>query len=51
MLSIGTPAEHRHTTLHLLTTIANVHENLGVRRQIFFHYISENYQREDVEPL
>nr|XP_045602296.1 tuberin-like isoform X2 [Procambarus clarkii] len=51
LLSEMCPAEQRHTTLQMLTTLVSTHENLGVMRQVFFEYISKNYQHEEIEHM
>nr|XP_045602485.1 tuberin-like [Procambarus clarkii] len=51
LLSLTCPAEHRHTTLQMLTTLTAGHDRLGPMRHVFFNYISDNYQREDTKPI
>ncbi|XP_045114580.1 tuberin-like isoform X4 [Portunus trituberculatus] len=45
------PAEHRHTTLHMLTTLAAGHDRLGPMRHVFYDYIAKNYLHEDTKPI
>ncbi|XP_071526636.1 tuberin-like [Panulirus ornatus] len=51
LLALTCPAEHRHTTLQMLTTLAYGHDRLGPMRHVFFNYISDNYQHEDIKPI
>lgn len=51
LLSLPCPAEHRHTTLQMLTILAAGHDRLGPMRHVFYNYIVENYQREDTKPI
>ncbi|XP_050694251.1 tuberin-like isoform X2 [Eriocheir sinensis] len=51
LLSLPCPAEHRHTTLQMLTTLAAGHDRLGPMRHVFYNYIVENYQLEDTRHI
>lgn len=53
LLSLTSPAEHRHATLQMLTTLtaAHAHDRLGAMRHVFYNYIAENYQQEEIRPM
>ncbi|KAG0720159.1 Tuberin [Chionoecetes opilio] len=51
LLCLPCPAEHRHTTLQMLTTLTAGHDRLGPMRHVFYNYIADNYQREDTKPI
>lgn len=51
LLSVTSSVEQRHTTLQMLTTLAAAHDRLGHMRHVFYNYVAENYQHEDVKPM
>ncbi|KAK7072510.1 hypothetical protein SK128_014842, partial [Halocaridina rubra] len=51
LLALSSPTEHRHTTLQMLTTLTAAHDRLGHMRHVFFNYIVENYQQEEIKPM
>lgn len=51
LLVMTVPAEQRHVTLEMLTTLASGHDRMGPMRHVFFNYISENYLLEDLKPV
>ena len=51
LLSLTGPPEHRHTTLQMLTTLTAAQDRLGAMRHVFYNYVAENYQHEDIKPM
>ncbi|XP_042230186.1 tuberin-like isoform X2 [Homarus americanus] len=51
LLSQACQAEIRHTTLQMFITLTAGHDRLGPMRHVFFNYISDNYQLEDIKPI